>query len=214
MRTSSLQHANIRSCRVNDRRTPASDGRSRQATSPCPQRRRRAAARRPRRRPAGAQRGRAGLRKDQRRRERGLAARTTHPPALHPGGTAPKSARTSRPLPLAANASVRTRTRVHARRGRGPLAEGRHGRVLATIALAAGAVTGSSGQRERLRCSRCRLSGCSELQAGGGGHHRHAPGVHSGDDLLGGRAANAARATRQPSPLSRSRSRSSSSPRV
>ena len=28
-------------------------------------------------------------------------------------------------------------------------------------------------------------SGCSELQAGGGGHHRRAPGVDGGDDLFG-----------------------------
>jgi hypothetical protein len=44
-----------------------------------------------------------------------------------------------------------------------------------TLALFAKAV--AAGQRERLRCPPDAVSGCSELQSGGGGHHRRVPGV-------------------------------------
>ena len=69
--------------------------------------------------------------------------------------------------------------------GRGPGAGRRRGRVLVTFAFALEAVAGSSRQRKRLRRSRCRgYLSRSETQAGGGGHHRRAPGVHRGDDLF------------------------------
>jgi hypothetical protein len=47
------------------------------------------------------------------------------------------------------------------------------------------AVVGLS-QRECERRSRCaRASCCSEPESGGGGHHRCAPDVDGGDDLVG-----------------------------
>src|SRR5215213_8242098 len=73
----------------------------------------------------------------------------------------------------------------HVRSGRVVGVERRSSRRLVTLASFSKAVVGSSGSGSICGAPAVRVSGRSELQASGGGHHWCAPGVDGGDDLFG-----------------------------